>query len=539
MKRVPYIAIFSALIVSCLSWVLFQKEFKSPNTSINFVLIITDDQTWEHLGTYGDPVVRTPNIDRLAAEGVRFMHCFNSAPACAPSRASMLTGRHFWELEEAAIHFSFFPGHLTTFTDVLRQHNYKVGYTGKGWGPGTWQGHRSTDPCGENFDRIFYDEVPAGINKNHYAANFGEFLKSHGGAPFFFTIGTTEPHRDLAFGMGKKSGLDPAKVVVPGFLPDDPTVRADILDYYYEIEWVDKQVGEVIDLLVQHQLEKNTVVIFTSDNGMAFPRAKSNLYDHGSRLPLIIKGPGINRGLVFEDFTSLPDLAPTILEAAGLPIPEIMNHRSLWLRLTGEDDRSSTDSEFVVMGKELHGWCQPDGEINPVRAIRTKEYLYIENLKPHLWPAGHPNPEYAWDLMPFGDVDSGPSKYLMIQNASEGEDLELFQFAFGKRPAEELYYIEDDPYQLTNLALRPGYKNVKSDLQNTLHNYLKEMGDPRSTAGQAATFENAPYYWSHGLQTGGLPPEKWNSMDLEQQQMVKDSIKPILLERQHLIPVIK
>jgi len=538
MKLIKYLVGVVVILMGCLGWVFFKKEHVIKEPPLNFVLIITDDQSWEHLGCYGDPIVRTPHIDLLAENGIRFVHHFNSAPACAPSRASMLTGKHFWELEEAAIHFSFFPGHFTTFTDLLSKNNYHVAYTGKGWGPGKWEGYRTSDPCGEKIESVFYDEVPKGINQNHYAGNFEAFLKVRKDQPFFFTIGTTEPHRDLAQGMGKKSGLNPDKVIVPGFLPDHPIVREDILDYYYEIEWIDRQVGEVLNLLNHYNLADNTVIIFTSDNGMAFPRAKSNLYDHGSRLPLIISGPGIGSGIVKEDFTSLPNMAPTILEAAGISIPETMNHHSLWPILTGQNEHLSDQNKFVVMGKELHGWCQPDGEINPTRAIRTKEYLYIENLKPNLWPAGHPDPKYAWDLMPFGDVDGGPSKSLLLEKAALPEFYTLYQNAFGKRPAEELYFIDDDPYQLTNLALKPGYKAVKTELQETLHNYLKTFNDPRMS-GETDKFDNAPYFWSQGLSTGGLPPDVWSRLESKKQQVIVDSLRQILVDRQFELPVQK
>ena len=504
---------------------LIQQE---KRTKPNIILLISDDQSAMHMGYAGDQVVRTPHIDALAKSGVVFTNAFNNAPACAPSRASMLTGRNFWELEEAAIHFSFFPGKLQVFTDMLADHGYAVGYTGKGWGPGNWKGYRPRDPSGTAVQEAFYDEVPLGINKNHYAGNFKLFHERKGEKPYFFMLGTTEPHRDLATGMGEKSGLRAADVVVPGFLPDDEIVRQDLLDYYYEIAWFDIQVGEVVDYLRERGELDNTIFIVTSDNGMAFPRAKSNLYDYGSQLPLVISGTEFANGVKRTDFITLKDLAPTILEMAGIEVPLAMNGSSLLPLLYDlKNGRTDPTRDHVVMGKELHAWCHPNGEINPVRGIRTDQYLYIQNLKPDMWPAGHPDPRYAWDLMPFGDVDGGPTKDFVIEQSGTEEGRYFFDLAFGKRPAEELYEISSDPYQLTNLAFKPGFQEIKKALSKQMRDYLLRTGDPR-ILGNPEVFQEAPYFWSHGLETAGLPLYLWDALTPDKRQMKKDSVNTLL-----------
>lgn len=477
-------------------------------------------------------MVRTPAFDRIAQQGLLFLHAFNSAPACAPSRAAMLTGRNFWELDEAAIHFSFFPARHTTVTDLLRENGYAVGYTGKGWAPGLWQEHRQTDPSGTPYQSEQYENVPQGISHNHYAANFARFYQEKGDKPFFFMLGTTEPHRDLAKGMGLKAGKRTEEVVVPEFLPDTEAVRSDLLDYYYEIEWYDRQIAEVLSFLEANGELENTLLIATSDNGMAFPRAKSNLYDYGSRLPLAIAWPGMkSKGRKATDFVNLKDLAPTILEFAGLKVPAQMNGRSLMpLLLSPAEGRIDPSRDHVVMGKELHAWCHPNGQINPVRAIRTDRYLYIRNLRPDLWPAGDPDPQYAWDLRPFGDVDNGPSKDEMIRLAVQPEGEHLFRLAFGKRPPEELYDVNEDPYQLQNLAYKPGYQEVKERLDQQLTEYLMATNDPR-TLGRPEVFDQAPYFWSHGLETAGLPPHLWESLSEEEKMFKTDSVKTELLTR--------
>jgi N-sulfoglucosamine sulfohydrolase len=508
-----------------------EKADKRPN----ILVFMSDDQTWAHTSINGDPVVKTPNFDRIAINGTNFTNAYNNAPACAPSRASMLSGKNFWELEEGAIHFSFIPKKFKLITDWLSENGYAVGYTGKGWAPGKWKGYRDADPSGISIQNILYDSVPKGINRNHYAENFKKFYKEKGEGPFYFLLGTTEPHRDLAKDMGKLSGMDINQVKVPGFLPDHKDVRSDLLDYYYEIQWFDKQVGEVLDFLEENGALENTLVIITSDNGMAFPRAKSNLYDYGSRLPLAIMWPGVVKaGMEKTDFVSLKDLAPTILKAAQIKIPSEMTGNNLMPLLADKQSgRSDKNRNFVVMGKELHAWCHPEGEINPVRAIRTDEYLYIHNLKPHLWPAGHPDPQFAWDLMPFGDVDGGPSKNFIIGNRNETHVKKFYELAFQKRPSEELYHIHTDPFQLENLAYKPGFQDIKNELSAKMQSYLIKTGDPR-TMGKPEVFDKAPYFWSHGFTTGGLPPDTWNHLSEIQKKHIQDSLRDVLSHRKIL-----
>ncbi|MCC5927929.1 MAG: sulfatase [Cyclobacteriaceae bacterium] len=526
--RLLWVILIGAL--SALAFYLSSQPGKDKRP--NILIFISDDQSWGHTSMAGDPVVKTPNFDRIAVNGVNFTNAYNNAPACAPSRASMLSGKNFWELEEGAIHFSFIPKKFKLITDWLAESGYVVGYTGKGWAPGRWKGYRENDPSGVVMQKVFYDSVPKGINRNNYAANFKEFYKTRGNAPFYFMLGTTEPHRDLAKGMGLATGLDLARVKVPGFLPDHEIIRNDLLDYYYEIQWFDRQIGEVLDFLEANGELENTLVIVTSDNGMAFPRAKSNLYDYGSRLPLAIMWPGIVKGGVERtDFVSLKDLAPTILNAAQIKIPSEMTGNNLMPILTDKQSgRSDKSRNFVVMGKELHAWCHPEGEINPVRAIRTDEYLYIHNLKPHMWPAGHPDPQYSWDLMPFGDVDDGPSKDFIILNRNDSHVRKFFELAFQKRPSEELYHIPTDPFQLDNLAYKPGFQEIKGELVQKMQSYLIQTGDPR-TLGKPDVFDHAPYFWSHGFKTGGLPLDQWSQLSDVQKGLIQDSLKEVLSHR--------
>ena len=306
---------------ACASVVAAGCSGSSPRRP-NVLLAISDDQSFAHTGASGDEVVRTPVFDRIAAEGIRFEHAFCNSPSCTPSRGALLTGQECYRLEEGVNLWSSLPAKFETYPDLLEVAGYHVGYTRKGWGPGSLEaGGRSRNPAGPRFDdfRSFHEGAPANT-------------------PFCFWFGSTDPHRGYEEGSGRASGLDPADVSVPPFLPDDPIVRSDILDYYLEIERFDRELGEILALLEECGELDNTIVIVTSDNGMPFPRAKADLYDYGARVPLAVRWPErIPPGRVSTDFVSLVDIAPTIIEAVGLESRPDMTGRSLLDLLTSDE----------------------------------------------------------------------------------------------------------------------------------------------------------------------------------------------------------
>src|SRR5688572_23966206 len=233
----------------------------------NILFCIADDWSFPHAGALGDKVVRTPNIDRLAREGVVFTNAFCAAPSCTPSRAAILTGRYPHELEQGGNLWSFLPAKFKVVPDVLEESGYGVGHTRKGWGPGNFPaGGRERNPAGPNFRSL------------------GEFLEKSGEKPFWFWFGSQDPHRPYVRGSGAKAMLEAGKVEVPKVWPDTAEIRNDILDYYLEVERFDREIGELIVELEKAGKLKNTIVIVTADNGMPFPRAKANLYDLGSRV---------------------------------------------------------------------------------------------------------------------------------------------------------------------------------------------------------------------------------------------------------------
>lgn len=471
----------------------------TPSNRPNILFAIADDWSYPHAGAYGDRVVETPAFDRLAREGCLFANAYAAAPQCAPNRASILTGRNIWQNREAGTHASYFPNDLTVFTDLLEAAGYTIGTTGKSWGPGNWRDSGwDRNPAGPGFDAKRLAGAPDGISNRDYAGNFAEFLKQKPkDAPFFFWYGAQEPHRVYKKGIGLESGKNPDDVTVPAFLPDDPEIRSDILDYYYEVEWFDAHLGRMIEMLEEAGELDNTIVVATGDNGMPFPRAKANLYDFGIHMPLAVRWPaGTKGGRKVANVVSSIDFAPTFLEAAGAAVPESITGQSFMGILTSNGGGQIDPArDWVVTGRERHSHARYDNLGYPSRALRKGKYLYIHNLKPDRYPAGDP-PHYY-------DVDGCPSKTFMMEHRDEPGHKRLFDLAFGKRPEEELFDLERDPACMNNLAGESEFANALKSMRETLHDVLRNQGDPRAL-GYGGIFESYPRFNSMRPHLGGF-----------------------------------
>lgn len=471
----------------------------------NILIAISDDHSYPHTSAYGYPAIKTPAFDRVASQGLLFENAFVASPGCSPSRAAFLTGRQPWQLEEAGTHASSFPAHYVVYPDLLEQNGYFVGYTGKGWGPGNWEiSGRTRNPAGEAFNDHLFDEAPArGINRNDYTANFEAFLDSREpGQPFHFWFGASEPHRPFEEGIGVRTGKELETVVVPAFLPDTPVVRSDLLDYAYEIEWFDRHLGQMLEILEARGELENTLVIVTGDNGMAFPRAKANLYAYGIHVPLAIQWPArISPGRTVSDLVSLVDLAPTILEITGIEHTEQfpMTGRSMTTILSSQREGLVDPSRNrIYSGRERHSSSRYENMGYPARALRTEEYLYIRNFAPERWPAGDPQKfEEDGELGPmhgaYHDIDAAPSLTLLVEGSGDPELSRFLELAVAKRPAEELYLIAEDPECLRNLADSDEHEEILRQLRQQLERYLVETGDPRMGP-NADVFETYPRY---------------------------------------------
>ena len=441
----------------------------------NILFCLADDWAWPHAGAYGDKIVKTPAFYRVAREGVLFTHAFSAAPSCTPSRAAILTGQAPHRLKEGGNLHGFLPKEFPVYPELLEKAGYVIGFSGKGWGPGNFQaGGRTRNPAGPK------------------SGSFKAFLKNvPADKPFCFWFGSHDPHRPYEKGSGTTAGMNPRDVIVPPYLPDTPEIRGDILDYYVEVQRFDQDVGELLGDIEAAGQSQNTLVVITGDNGWPFPRGKANLYDAGTRQPLAIRWPAkVASGKTIDAFVNLADLAPTFLHAAGLkPLPE-MTGQSLLPLLTG---KTQPGRDMVFVERERHANVRKGDLSYPARAVRTKDFLYIRNLRPDRWPAGDPE---KWKAVgPFGDCDGSPSKEFLLGHPDESEFAKLFQLAFAKRPPEELYDLSKDPHQIVNVADRSEYAAAKKKLRASLDRWQTDTKDPRA-ASDDDPWDRYPYFGS-------------------------------------------
>jgi arylsulfatase A-like enzyme len=283
--------------------------------------------------------------------------------------------------------------------------------------------------------------------------------------------------------------MSPDTVRVPGFLPDTPEVRSDLLDYYFEVQRFDRDLGQILATLERLGELDNTLVIVTSDNGMPFPRAKANVHDGGAHVPLAMRWPaGVRAGAVVQEFVSLADIAPTVLEAAGLRPLDVMTGQSVLGLIRGQ---SQPGRDRVFIERERHANVRRGDLSYPVRAIRTADYLYVRNFRPDRWPAG--DPELYFAVGPFGDIDGGPAKSTVVDRQRDPGISRFFDLATAKRPVEELYDLRRDPDQLQNVAGQPAHADAQRRLRQQLDAWLRETSDPRVT-NDDDRWDRFPYY---------------------------------------------
>ena len=462
----------------------------------NILIAVADDMSWAHTSIAGCRGVRTPNIDRVARGGVLFRNGFCGAPGCSPSRAAFFTGRHIWMNEEASTHHGLFPAKFVSFPDLLGRAGYAVGFTGKPWSPGEAGPGRKGNPAGPAFNTRTLTPPLAGIKDNDYTANFADFLRKRPpGAPFCFWYGSVEPHRSYERGSGLKSGKRLEDVQVPGFLPDTPGVRSDFLDYFTEIEWFDRQLGQMLDLLEKAGELENTLVIVTADNGMPMLRAKATCYEYGLHVPLQIAWPKrVPGNRVVDDPVGFVDLNATILAAAQVEHPAQDDPtlapvgRNLLPLLTSTSQGLVDPAlAFVFAGHERHTLTRYNDIGYPIRVLRTPQYLYLRNLRPDRWPVGDPQRinRTSGRLLPphagcYRDIDDQELLQWLIKEARASEKYAaLLDVIVGRHPAEELYDIVTDPDCLHNLADAPEHAAARAKLAAQLDEELKRTRDPR------------------------------------------------------------
>lgn len=516
-------------IFAGLATALPAAETKRPN-----ILFAFADDWGKQTSIYGElepgginDVVRTPNFDQIARQGVLFKNAFVNAPSCTPCRSSLLSGQYFWRTGRGAIlQGAVWDDSIPSYPLLLRDAGYHIGKTYKVWGPGT----PNDAPYGRN--QYAYQKSGGGFNQfsqqvtklveqgksideakkqlyDQVRGNFTAFLKDRDEEqPFCYWFGPTNVHRKWVKGSGKKLwniNPDDLQGKMPAFMPDVPEVREDLADYFGEIAAFDASLGVLLEELKNAGELDNTLIVISGDHGPpGFPQGKCNLYDFGTHVALAIAGPGVNGGRIVDDFTILPDLAPTFLEAGGEEIPDVMTGRSLWPVLKSTQAGLVDETRTAAFtGRERHVEMARAGHLPyPMRGIQTADYQLIINFRPERNPLGDPhylnsdNPPTAEELenttfVAYPDEDAGPTKAFMVLHRNEPRIQPLFERNFGKRPQIELYDLKQDPHQMTNVADDPHYAEVKKELHARLMEELRHSGDPR-VVDDGAYFETPP-----------------------------------------------
>lgn len=489
---------------------------KRPN-----ILFFFADDWGRYASIYADAdqpslndVINTPNMDRIAREGVMFNNAFVPVASCGPCRASLATGRYFWNCGSGAFlngKASNWEGYenpknlLTNFGDLIRESGYYTRKSGKTFSfnpsPRTKPkiGHEryglyvgTAKDLTERTER--HDEIVENCRQEIQAVLGGKKENQ----PFFFTFGSINAHRPYIPDSGKELwGIEPDALqgLIPKFLPDVHDVRRDFSDYLGEVLALDLMLGAMLDELENCDELDQTIIVLSGDHGIpGIPRGKTNCYDLATRVPMLVRWPeGIPADRRIDDFISVMDVGPTLLELAGIQVPDDMDGRSFLPQLTSQKSGWIDDSrDSVIIGRELHFHSARPGNLPyPMRAIRTKDHLYIRNLKPERWPMGDPfdaeNMTQAASLYEMGlstvpayrDLDGSLTKAWMMSQSQSPQGKELFKLTMHPRPSEELYDLESDPEQLVNLVKNRESATVLAELRRQLDEVMISTNDPR------------------------------------------------------------
>jgi len=424
----------------------------------NVVIMVTDDQGLQ-VGCYGDPVIKTPNIDRLASEGTRFNYAYCTTSSCSASRSVILTGlyNHYNGQYGHQHKFHNFHTHrwVRSLPRLLRDAGYKIFLTGK----------YHVQPK-ENYPFDEYGKADARHTVN-MAIAAEQFIRKYEGHPFLILYCPADPHRsNVGFANGPRDGIksikyDPAKIPMPPYLPDVPEIRADLAEYYESISRADQGVGRLMQALKNTGHYDDTLILFLSDNGPPYPMAKTNLYEYGARLPLVVRSPDQQkRGVVTNAMVTWADITPTVLEYAGVqPAKRHGVHGRSFLSVLEQENPEGWDEIFL--SHTFH-------EITmyyPMRVLRSGKYKYILNLN-HQLP--YPVSEYS--------VVTPPWQYLLNH-----ENIKLGKRTMNDyylRPRHELYDLDADPLEENNLAENPQYAETLKELQKKLRTWQEKTKDP-------------------------------------------------------------
>ena len=474
MKRREFMGLMGAGMAVMTLHGCISKE-KTAKERQNILWISCEDISPD-LGCYGNTEVSTPNIDRLASQGVRYTNAFTVAPVCSPNRSGIITCMYpttigsmhmrtkpsLPKYNPPGISYETVPPpYVKCFTEYLRAEGYYC----------------------TNRVKTDYQFTPPITAWDRNIKTYGDWKGRANGQPFFCVINNEETHESgIRIPLDKDPIIDPNSVTLPPYYPDTPIVRRDWARYLDNIETLDKQVGEVIERLDNDGLAENTVVFFWSDHGRGLPRAKRLLYDAGTHFPLIVRWPGvIEPGTVCDDMVSSIDLGAAVLSIAGVKVPSYMQGQPFLGEQKGEP------REYVFSQRD-----RMDERYDMIRAVRDKRFKYIRNFQPEKPYA--PPMEYA-DMM--------PTLQEMRKLSAEGK-LKGAQKLFLQKtkPNEELYDTTVDQHEINNLADNPKYKDVLERMRKVLDNWMEETND----LGRIPEKEHMENTWPGGVQpkTGAL-----------------------------------
>ena len=430
---------------------------QSPQPRRPNIVWISNEDMSPRLGAYGDTLARTPTLDRLAAESIRFTNAFTTAPVCAPSRAAIITGmyqtaigaQHMRTTEDTVPelpgpYLAVPPFYVKAFPEYLRAAGY-------------FTSNREKTDYQFGVPFTIWDD----IGPNAHWRNRAD--KSQ---PFFSVFNLNITHESRIFPTsparkGKPLVTDPGRVQVPPYYPDTPAVREEIARVYDNIADMDRQVGDILQQLHDDGLAANTIVFYWSDHGDGMPRAKRSLYDSGLRVPLMIRwpnalGPTFTPGSVSHELVSFIDLAPTVLALAGLEVPTHLQGRVL------VGPKAAPAPELVFAARD-----RMDIEYDMMRSARDTRFLYIRNFSPELPFAGY---------IPYRNQSDIMQEWLRLQAERRLAGAPALWMRTS-RPVEELYDTKPDPHQIRNLAGDPAHQRTLERMRQAVVDWMARIDD--------------------------------------------------------------
>jgi len=448
--------VFRYLCITLLASASLAAMASSAAERPNILLIFSDDHGVQDSGVYGNAIIKTPNIDGLAAEGMHFDSAFATQAICAPSRQSLYTGLYPIHHGGHRNHTQVLPGTLS-LPHYFEPLGYRVHLAGK-----THFGPSEAFP----FNKLSTSKNTFSDSSSDIAQYFADMQRvfNRPDQPFFIVAATSLPHTQFGINEGYPApeNYDPKTIPLPPYLIDTPETRIERAGYYELVTQLDADIGTLLQLLKQSAAADNTLVIYSSDHGAGFAFEKWTNYDAGLHVPLIVKWPNrIKANSESDALVSLIDLLPTLMEAAGGQAPENIDGKSFLPLLSGDADKHR---ELVFASHTTLG-IRNASDATPIRSVRSKRYKYIRNLN----PVGH-NANAA--------TEKGQGGWFSWLEKSKSDAFTAQQIQrYHNRPSEEFYDLLNDPYELKNLAASPDIQAEKAKLSAQLDAWMAQQND--------------------------------------------------------------